>query len=58
MKGYNPIELAERLRPKMIDLENQWKAIQIWKEELQKRYTHEELSLKPHEVPVRRRRVE
>lgn len=35
-------------------IENQWLAMKIWGEELQKRYTLKELSLKPHEVPIKK----
>ncbi|PIR01727.1 MAG: hypothetical protein COY73_03625 [Candidatus Nealsonbacteria bacterium CG_4_10_14_0_8_um_filter_37_14] len=53
IKVYGPTK--KRLTPEREKaLENQWKAMEIWKEELQKRYTPEELSLKPHEVPVRK----
>lgn len=53
IKVYGPTE--KRLTPERAKaIENQWKAMKIWKEELQKRYTPEELSLKPHEVPVRK----
>ena len=34
-------------------IENQWFAMKIWKEELEKRFKPEDLLLKPHEVPVR-----
>lgn len=51
IKVYGPTK--KRLTPEREKaLENQWLAMRIWKEELQKRYTPEQLSLKPHEVPV------
>jgi len=35
-------------------LENQWRGMAIWKEELSKRFSSIECSLKPHQVPARR----
>ena len=52
IKVYGPTE--KRLTPeRKRALENQWEAMKVWKEELQKRYTPEQLSLKPHEISVR-----
>lgn len=53
IKIYGPTE--KRLTPaREKAIENQWKTMKIWKEELQKRFTAEELNLKPHEVLVRK----
>ena len=51
-KVYGPTK--KRLTPERAKaLKNQWIAMKIWKEELQKRFNPNELALKPHEVPVR-----
>lgn len=51
IKIYGPTE--KRLTPERKNaLENQWPAMKIWKEEMGKRFTSQELSLKPHEVPI------
>lgn len=53
IKAYGPTQ--KRLNPgREKALANQWLAMRIWKEELEKRFTPEELALKLHEVPVRR----
>lgn len=52
IKAYGPTK--KRLTPEREKaLENQNKAIEIWKEELQKRFSAGELTLSPHEVPIR-----
>lgn len=55
IKVFSPTE--KRLTPKRRKaLENQWLAMEIWKEELQKRYAQDQPELlrwKLHEVPVR-----
>lgn len=52
IKVYGPT--TKRLTPEREKaLENQWKAMKIWKEELLKRFSSSELAQKPHEVPVK-----
>ncbi len=52
IKVYGPT--TKRLTPEREKaLENQWKAMKVWKEKLQKRYSPEMLTLKPHEVFTR-----
>ncbi|MBI2041946.1 MAG: radical SAM protein [Candidatus Nealsonbacteria bacterium] len=52
IKVYGPTE--KRLTPaRKKALENQLEAMKIWKEELQKRYTREQLHMKPHDLPSR-----
>lgn len=34
-------------------LKNQWTAMNVWKQELAKRFNTKELSLKPHEIPIK-----
>lgn len=49
IKVYGPTK--ERLTPERKEaLENQWLAIKIWKEELRKRFSAQELSLRPNEI--------
>lgn len=52
IKVYSPTQ--KRLNPEREKaLKNQRLAMEIWKEELQKRFTHEELTLRPHEIQVK-----
>ncbi|MDD5290460.1 MAG: radical SAM protein [Patescibacteria group bacterium] len=54
IKVYGPT--ATRLTPaRKAALENQHVAMQIWKEELQKRYPAEQLALQPHQIPAKTR---
>lgn len=51
IKIYGPTE--KRLTPERKKaVKNQWQAMEIWKEELKKRYSPIALSLKPHQLPL------
>jgi len=52
IKIYGPTK--ERLSENNIKaLENQWAAMNVWKQELAKRFNTKELSLQPHEIPLK-----